>query len=355
MAATIAGVSRPPPAPPDVTEVLALAEAEGVSALLAHRLGEHGGLPPETTLLPRLHAVALSRAALSLRREQETVRCLRLLRESGLAFILLKGEALAHSLYERPDLRSRSDIDILVAGRDAMERAWAVFEGEGYLRKNTLQGRFTGFQVAFHRQLADGVEIQFDIHREINDFTWFARRLPFAELLENTGTVSLAGEAFRGLDHRYALLHACVHRLTNRPHGTDNRLLWLYDIHLLAQAQSAQWQAFVSLAREKQMARICLHALEAARDYFNTDVDVHALAVAAADEPVGLGAASTRWQFYVADWRHNPGWGNKLVQLREHLLPSPGYMREKYRVRHAFLLPFYYVKRILQGLFKSGS
>lgn len=351
IAGRIAGhAGLPPPATPDVPRILALAEAEGVTALLAHCLAEGPGNTQDNVLLPRLHAAALSRAGLLLLREQEVVRCLRLLGEAGLDVILLKGEALAYSLYAQPHLRSRSDVDILVQGRGGIARAWAVLERAGYERKPTLQGRFTGFQLACRRHLADGVEIQLDIHRQINDFTWFAQRLPVPELMANTETCRLAGMEVNCLDPRYALLHACIHRLTNRPHGTENRLVWLYDIHLLAQAQSARWPAFIALARDKGMARICLQALEAARGYFDTDVDTGALAVAAASEPAGLSEASTRWQLYFADWYNNPGWGNKLAQLREHLLPSPGYMREKYGVSSAVLLPVYYLRRLLQGV-----
>jgi len=52
----------------------------------------------------------------------------------------------------------------------------------------------------------------------------------------------------------------------------------------------------------------------------------------------------------VSDWRHLRGWGVRARFLREHLLPSPSYMRSRYPGSSAGLLPFLYVHRALAGL-----
>jgi hypothetical protein len=44
------------------------------------------------------------------------------------------------------------------------------------------------------------------------------------------------------------------------------------------------------------------------------------------------------------------GWGARLGYAWTHLVPSAAYMRNRYRIRHPWLLPLYYPYRWLRGL-----
>ncbi len=61
----------------------------------------------------------------------------------GIRIILLKGAALAHRIYPRPELRPMVDIDVLIDPTD-MERAVAITRGLGYSFALRHESRFAG-------------------------------------------------------------------------------------------------------------------------------------------------------------------------------------------------------------------
>ncbi|MFB1488898.1 MULTISPECIES: hypothetical protein [unclassified Thiocapsa] len=58
---------------------------------------------------------------------------------------------------------------------------------------------------------------------------------------------------------------ACLHRIANIRTGRANRLIWLYDIHLLAGTlEPDQWRSLEALARARGFAGLLLDGLLAA-------------------------------------------------------------------------------------------
>jgi len=89
-------------------------------------------------------------------------------------------------------------------------------------------------------------------------------------------------DRMRALADVDALLFACIHRTghANAPYhvpGTDelagDRLIWLYDIHLLFSRMSAAEQAeFAVRAAEKKIRAICRDALQRSAECFATAI-----------------------------------------------------------------------------------
>lgn len=52
-----------------------------------------------------------------------------------------------------------------------------------------------------------------------------------------------------------------------------------------------------------------------------------------------------------ADLASLPTWQQRLRFAGLHLLPSPAYMRQRYAISHAALLPAYYLYRWVSGFF----
>ena len=66
-----------------------------------------------------------------------------------------------------------------------------------------------------------------------------------------------------------ALLLACVHPVMH--HRNVERVLWIYDVHLLASMLSAEeLDELVWLARTKKVAGVCAHQLRLAQTAFGT-------------------------------------------------------------------------------------
>jgi putative nucleotidyltransferase-like protein len=340
-----------------IDQIIDISEYEGVTALLREKLDENGyfdALPKQFS--ERLKSLEFQYAAQQLSRQHEIKSILILFQIRKLDFLLMKGEALASSIYPAAHMRTRCDVDLLFRDKYATEQAWLTLEKNGYKREETLQGEFVGYQFSCSKLLGTGTTNTFDIHNQINDYLWFARMFSFDELYSHADNINYFGRQVKCTSPVYSLMHASLHRISNKPNGNQDRLIWLYDIHLLCRSLShSEWETFCRLAQEKVLAKVCLEGIQQASHYLHTEIPSEfliKLAGIATREPKGLNHMNQRWRLYLNDWLHNKGVANKLRQLREHLFPSPGYIMRKYQLTSKVLLPYFYLKRIFQGVIK---
>ncbi len=153
------------------------------------------------------------------RHREDMVRCLALEQtllglsdefdDAGVEFIVLKGPALAHTMYPDPSWRPFNDIDLLVRTRDWRE-ACQVLEAGGCVRR--LPEPRPGFDVRFGKAAVhvtpEGHEI--DLHRTLVVGPYGLWMEP-DELFNRTVGFRLADRSLRRLDDKGLLLHACVH------------------------------------------------------------------------------------------------------------------------------------------------
>ena len=188
------------------------------------------------------------------------------LHEAGISVLLLKGTPLAYSLYSAPYLRSRCDTDLLFQERSAAERVWEVLRHRGYQRSNQLPGSQIFRQFSLYRKLLGGQGMTLDLHWRINNHPFLAQVLPPSELFDHSQPLPALGPFARTLTWEYSLLLSCVHLLAHGPEGTGDRLIWHYDIHLLAQKmEDSDWKALYRLAVRKGLTQALLAGLTASR------------------------------------------------------------------------------------------
>ena len=95
-----------------------------------------------------------------------------------------------------------------------------------------------------------------DVHWRLNNAALLSERFTFAELAAAAVPIPALGPHAQGLGSVHALLLACMHRVAHLPEGNADRLIWLYDIHLLAQHLiDQQWQEIVILTEERGVVR----------------------------------------------------------------------------------------------------
>lgn len=144
-------------------------------------------------------------------------------------------------------------------------------------------------------------------------------------------------------------------------HRNEPRVLWIYDIHLLAgRLSTEQFREFIALACGKQIAAVCAQQLCVAQTLFDTflPADVVPELSAAVDEPSADYLAShRRWHHELASSvRALPRFADRLKLMRGVLLPSPGYMLGAYGLRGKplapWLLPALYVHRSVRGAWR---
>jgi hypothetical protein len=288
----------------------------------------------------------------------ELTNTLDALAHAGLPALLMKGTALAYTLYPTPTVRRRGDTDLLVRGADR-DRVTSVLTGLGFQRQNHLQGEHVGHQALFRKNDAFGVTHDLDVHWKINNRPLFADMLTWDDLEPSAVPVPALGAHARALGTVHALTLACVHPVAH--HGDmPAELRWIYDIHLLASAiPETDVESWVALVRRLALGAVCAHGLNLAREDFGSNLSPrlrHAFDDIGA-EPSARYLTAGPWigDVRLSDLRTTPGTLPKMRLIREVVLPTPAYMREAYGVSSAIWLPPLYVYRIMRGCWRLAG
>ena len=329
----------------------ACAEDEGVSGLLLGlpALAQEELAVQREALLVNARHDAMRELAASF----ETARVLSQLENVGITPLVLKGSALALWLYLEPWQRPRSDLDLLVEDKATAQRVVDLLRPAGYaLVAGVGPAQADGFEVALQRP--GGIVI--DLHWRLLNHAVLERFFPYAELTAEAIALPKLHPDAQGLGKRHALFHALLHRITNLAKGgveEGDRLIWLMDIQLLAQAcDEADWQELLRICGEKGIATPCLDGLRA------TQTTLGLMLPSAVEAALSTLAAQESWALLrdidqaAMDRTHLAAlpWTEKLAWVRHKLLPSPEFMRYRYGATGPLKLARAYLKRWRLGL-----
>lgn len=357
--AIVRGEAPPWPDDADETaghELMEEARRQGLHVLVAGRLREPAFSSWPSDVRAAFDRELRSAAVVEEACRAEIDRVLTALANAGVSGLLFKGTPLAYTHYPAPWLRPRMDTDLLVAGPDR-ETAVRTLETLGYTRAPLVDGSLIMRQAEYVKVSPSGIEHTIDLHWRIGNPQPVADLLSFDELLRRAVPVPPLGSAARALCPEHALLVAAVHHVAH--HAAGPRLIWRYDIHLVASAMIAdELRSFARCAVEKRVARVCASELNAARATFGTCLAVepgvldNIFAGADPDEPSAryLKSPGPRVGRLLVELRLLPTWRARAQLLRQHLFPSPSYMRQVYRHTHPILLPVLYAHRVLTGI-----
>jgi hypothetical protein len=347
-----------PALPPqfDVSAFLTSAAREGLLGLLHARVcatGAANQLPP--ALVAGLRAGAHRQVVHELAQRAELQRVVGETSRRGLDVLLMKGASLAYHVYPDPAWRVRADADMFIRAGDR-DGVRACFDELGYVCEPEGSRRLATYQ--FHSQRLDhhGVRYLYDVHWKIANPQRFADAIRFDEFAGDAVPLPLLGDHARGIGPVHALWLACMHRAAH--HYDRDTLVWLYDIHLLMGALDAEGVArFVALAERTGIRRICLRALQLARDRFGTAVRpavFASLESAPRDEPstMFLRPGVRKVDVLLDDMRVLRGWRQRLTLLKGHLFPDATYMRSMYASGSPAPILWLYVRRIVRGAAK---
>jgi hypothetical protein len=334
---------------------------------LLEAAGDHGVLPLladaaanarwDRELLAEMRPALAAETALAMLRHVELRRVLGALAAAGVQPLVIKGAHLAFTCYRSPDRRPRIDTDLLIRERDktALRKCLGAI---GYEPVPHVTGEVAFSQFSYRHVDARGTSHTLDIHWRIAIPKAFAERLGYDDLRRDAVNVIALGAHALAPSPPHALLIACLHRTAH--HGTTDRLLWLYDIHLLATVLSSEeWEVAVARALETGLAPVVAAGLEHAAAQLGTVVPDavrrrlrDSRAIADPDVLMFLAGEPSRLEIAASDWRRLQGVGSRLQFLREHLFPSSQYMRHRYGVSSSAALPFLYAHRAVTGAVK---
>ena len=342
--AEVSALLRGSPTQPDASradDLVTYARTHGVHLLLAERWS-----------LPALTADLRAAAALDAAREAELRRVTGALASAGIRGVLIKGAALAYTHYPRPELRPRIDTDLLIP-ESARVQTTAALQAIGYVRPTETDGDLIVSQFHFTRRERPGIEHALDIHWRISNVIAFACVLSYDEIAREAVPLRAAGPHAFGPSAAHSLIIACVHRVAH--HADSLHLLWLYDIHLLANSLDVREQARVAeLAAARRVRAVCTVSLQhAARAFGGVSADLAARIA----PPPGTREPTTAFledrlrlvDVLTADLKALDRWADRLRLLGEHAFPSREYMFARYGTRRTLLLPWLYLRRMVAG------
>lgn len=306
--------------------------------------------------LNRLKEYRVRYTAASTMIDHEVVTMLRKLRNDGIEAIVLKGFALAHQVYAAPALRPRADVDVLIRPADK-EALKSIFVAAGYHNPRGWEPRAISNQLSFSKHLSNGLASNFDVHIKISNNKVVENILDHEQLLASADTHSLPG--IQLIDKPHAMVHAILHLLNHRAAGDLVKMIWHYDIYLLAESMNTTQQLeLLQLVDEKGLAHVAGFTLELTDAYFPSPrlrEIVARLKNKRSDDVYNYLLTSTYGaKGLLLALRTAPGLITKLDIVRETAFPPAGEIYAKYGKDTKWPLCFLYFRRIVGGLIKYG-
>lgn len=313
---------------------LRMCDAQGATPLIAQQFRgrtSESGIP--TSLAARLEAAGRVHLGHDVVRQRELDSLLDRFAAECVPVLVVKGAALARTHYAHPASRPRCDTDVFLE-RDAIAEGERILTEAGYVEEDHSGGEWISRQRTWVRIDTIGIRHSIDLHWALSNRQRYAGSLSFDELWSRG--LPLHGAHIRMPCPVDALLLAAVHLAAH--HRSHERLIWLYDIHLLHARMSAEdLQTLAARARERDIDMALDVALALAVYWFGDNRD--------ATPPVRAGA--TAMSDLVEDLRFTRGLRPKLRLFREHLLPPGAYLLKKYGVTSRAALPALYLRRAI--------
>lgn len=232
----------------------ALAEREKLLPVLWNYMRDHAELVPEDVreAFRRQAAVTEFRMAMT---ETALIQVVEQLHRNGIRVMLLKGAALASTVYGSFAKRPMGDFDILVPPGDA-QRAWDIMREVGWTLE--LQGGEQFYESHHHLPaLVDpkGLNLVLEIHRSMlppaGPFT-----LDESELWREARPIQLGSTRVWVPSDRFQLLHLSIHFAWSNMFGGIGRTV--RDVATMLAAAPMDWSRFLELANRAR-ARSCAY------------------------------------------------------------------------------------------------
>lgn len=267
-----------PISPPQVTYEewgvwLTAVAHHGMSALvytwLLNAPANHQPPPP---IMTQLRVEHVANIALAERRRRQAANLVTRLDQVDIQPIVLKGTALAHWLYDLPELRPSADIDFLIRPDD-FDAVFDILTTDEFTPKVE---RMPGLPGAWECEFLASSQVNgiprydVDLHWTLSPFEQVQKQCDHDTLFLDAADIQIGNSAISILDPVTAFIHASFHLIYNHPMAM--RLIWLYDIHLLAQyiSKMKMWVHVVEGSVLWQARLALAYALQLTQEWFGT-------------------------------------------------------------------------------------
>jgi len=235
---------------------------EGVGACLWHGLNVEHDVLPASVFQTSIELPLRTQTAHVLMLRKINVSILKHMRESGIACITLRGQAIAEKLYHPSVSRPQTDIDLLISEND-VPAAIALITQSGFdpVERHPLLFSRNSVLLDLHTDPLGAERIHAWAHLtplRARDFFLYVdkNRLDGVPALTPHPRVNLPYLCFHAMKHSF------------------ERLIWLWDIALLAEKiqERHQWKTVLEGIREYHLERPCFYALSYVRVHLGASV-----------------------------------------------------------------------------------
>ncbi len=329
----------------------------GVAALLREHALNHK-LPLPDDVLAAFTRDAMLIAARSIDRDAALEQVVSALNNADIPVMLLKGAALNLTIYDRPNLRPMTDVDLLVHLKHAT-RAIEVLIRSGCrpgfdLLRDDFFPRFH-----YERELItpNPNAVRIDLHARPFRPIRLSQIIPDNALWQNAQPVSI-GKARAWIPSPETMF---IHLAAHAAYHDGERLLWLYDIKRLTdrQGHNIDWTRVIQQTRAWRLSLPIRRAIQTTQHLFGPICPTEVTAALATHKPnwrdrlalyhAPRDAASPAAHLLV-NLLTTPGLRFKLAYLLALLLPGRAHLRSVYPYRHPAWVPFAHAWRILRAL-----
>lgn len=346
--------------------LILLAQQEGLGPLLYWRLSQSGwfsSLTGEQRDVLRTSYASTWMANRQIFKELELLSVA--LEQAGVPLVLLKGACFALTIYEDVGLRPMGDLDILVP-QDKLDLALRVAQAQGY--EDNLPQAAPGLRDLLNHEVClqkPGQSFSLEIHHSLVADKTYTYAVPIDWLWTQTEPLVKTGIGMRFgavlmLSPEAQLLYAASHAMLQHG-GQRSPLRWFYDIdQLIRQFQvRLDWNLLLKQAKIFEWGSALAAAIEQTREYFGTPIPAEVLS--------SLAVLTDRHQAFVRQKQIQPAthtlleyqkfqtldWNGRFRFVLALAFPTPAYMRWRYGLQSLWLLPGYYMLRLIT-IFKDG-
>ena len=302
---------------------------------------------------------------------QQLDRLLHQLAEDHIVPVFLKGIFLAKWVYGNIGLRPMRDIDLLLADRE-LQIAEQTLERAGYTSILQHLTFVSDWQKAHEEALFFKLKYQgCHLPQLIKTFGAFQVVIELHHALmstmraQNVQTVDIPhnGGVVRTLRPEYFLLHLCFHLHSHAIEGKLPLLIWHYDLlkFLNMYAACFDWSLLFSLAEQFQAHEVVVTRLAQACRLFDYPLPAPLRCAASAGD-----LSQKFWTALFPEREPSPDrqfissvfkvrtFSMGVRYLWECLFPSREFLRQRYQVRHNWLVYGYYPLRLWKA-FRRGT
>ena len=239
----------------DWNYILENALQHGIAPLLYHNLVKMADVPEEVMGHLRMHYNANVARNMLVYNELSTV--LNAFEHAGIDVIVLKGAALAETVYRDIGLRPFADVDLLVRVKD-LQRAKKKLAELGYILDEDVSPERYNEEFGcdlYYTGKVNVLEIHWDIMRKTKSDRY--ARIEIERIWERAVPAKIAGVDTCVMAPEDMLLHFCVHL----PKHRYNRLIWLCDVLEVIEHTDINWEYVIESAKKYRIRAYMYYGL----------------------------------------------------------------------------------------------